>query len=123
MFSTGARPQEMRRMEARHYESAFVRLVLLREESKGKKRRRVVYLDGIACEIVERLIACHPRGPVFRNSRGQPWTADALSARFRRLRKKLSMPKLCAYTLRHSYAHWQLTMGTDSHIVGKTPRP
>ena len=29
------------------------------------------------------------------------------------------MPQLCAYTLRHSYAHWQLTAGTDSYVVGK----
>jgi hypothetical protein len=32
-----------------------------------------------------------------------PPPSDALSARFRRLRIKLGMPKLCAYTLRHSY--------------------
>ncbi len=29
------------------------------------------------------------------------------------------MPKLCAYTLRHSYAHWKLITGTDSHLVSK----
>jgi serine/threonine protein kinase len=29
------------------------------------------------------------------------------------------MPKLCAYTLRHSYAHWQLTTGTDAPVVSK----
>ena len=119
MFASGARPQEMRRVEAHHYEAELARIVLLREESKGKKRRRVIYLDDVTCPIVERLIACHPRGTLFRNSRGRPWTADALSARFRRLRMKLEMPKLCAYTLRHSYAHWQLTSGTDAHIVSK----
>ena len=32
---------------------------------------------------------------------------------------KLGAPKLCAYTLGHSYAHWQLTTGTDSHVVAK----
>ena len=105
MFASGARPQEMRRFEAHHYEPELARIVLLREESKGKKRRRVIYLDDITREIVERLIASHPQGSLFRNSRGRPWPADALSARFRRLRIKLEMPKLCAYTLRHSYAH------------------
>ena len=119
MFASGARPQEMRVIAARHYEPDLARLVLLREESKGTKRRRVIYLDDVSREIVERLAASYPRGPLFRNSRGRPWTSDALSARFRRLRKKLEMPKLCAYTLRHSYAHWQLTAGTDSYIVGK----
>ena len=42
MFASGARPQEMRRIEARHYEPVLARLVLLLEESKGKKRRRVI---------------------------------------------------------------------------------
>ena len=109
----------MRVIAARHYQPDVARLVLLREESKGAKRRRVIYLDDISREIVERLAASHPRGPLFRNSQGRPWTSDALSARFRRLRKKLEMPKLCAYTLRHSYAHWQLTSGTDSIVVSK----
>jgi site-specific recombinase XerD len=67
MLGSGARPQEMRRVEARHYEPEFVRLVLLREESKGKKRRRVVYRDDVSRKIVERLVAEHPRGPLFRN--------------------------------------------------------
>jgi integrase len=119
MFATGARPQEMRMIAARHYEPDLTRIVLLREESKGKKRRRVIYLDEVSRDIVERLVRTFSRGPLFRNSRGRPWTSDALSARFRRLRAKLGMPQLCAYTLRHSYAHWQLTAGTDSHIVSK----
>ena len=119
MFASGARPQEIRHIEARHYEPELVRLVFLRDESKGKKRRRVVYLDDVAREIVKRLVASYPRGPLFRNSRGRAWTSDALSARFRRLKSKLGMPKLCAYTLRHSYAHWQLIAGIDSHVVSK----
>lgn len=110
MFASGARPQEIRRFEARHYEPDLARLVLRCEESKGKRQRRVIYLDDLSREIVERLIARHPRGSLFRNSRGRPWTADALTARFRRLRNKLDMPNLCAYTLRHSYAHWKLTL-------------
>ena len=119
MFASGARPQEMRQIAARHYDPELVRVVLRREESKGEKRRRVIYLDDLSRAIVERLVARHPRGPLFRNSRGKPWTADAFSARFRRLRIKLAMPELCAYTLRHSYAHWQLTSGTDAHFVSK----
>ena len=29
------------------------------------------------------------------------------------------MPKLCAYSLRHSYAHWKITTGTDSYALSK----
>ena len=89
------------------------------KESKGKTRQRAVYLDDTATEIVERLVATYPHGPLFRNSRGKPWTKGAITARFRRLKEKLNMPELCAYTLRHSYSHWKLTSGTEAHIVSK----
>jgi integrase len=75
------------------------------------------YLDAVSRDIVEGLIRKFPTGPIFRNSQGRPWTEDALRGRFRRLKKKLGMPESCAYSLRHSYAHWALTNGADSHII------
>ena len=88
-------------------------------ESKGKRRQRVIYLDAVSRDVVQRLIRKFPTGAIFRNSQGKPWTEDALGGRFRRLKKKLGMPDLCAYSLRHSYAHWALTNGVDSHILSK----
>ena len=121
MLFTGARPQESRVVEARHYDKAHNRLVFSRYESKGEKRQRVIYLDvdHTAREIVERLIKRYPEGAIFRNREGETWTKNAFNCRFRRLKKKLKMPELCAYTCRHSFAHWKLTSGTDSHIVSK----
>jgi integrase len=118
-LASGARPQEMRRVESRHYEPQFSRWVFRVTESKGKTRQRAVYLDDTATKIVEKLVERYPEGPLFRNSRGKPWTKGAITARFRRLKAKLNMPELCAYTLRHSYSHWKLTTGTEAHIVSK----
>ena len=76
-------------------------------------------LDDTAREIVERLIKQYPEGTIFRNREGNAWTKNAFNCRFRRLKKKLNMPELCAYTCRHSFAHMKLTSGTDSQIVSK----
>ena len=119
MLFTGARPQEARVVEARHYDKAHGRLVFSRYESKGEKRQRAIYLDDTAREIVERLIKQYPEGTIFRNREGNAWTKNAFNCRFRRLKKKLNMPELCAYTCRHSFAHWKLTSGIDSQIVSK----
>lgn len=117
MLSTGARPQELRHVEARHFDRELRRLYFPCDESKGKRNQRAVYLDDLAFAVVERLAATHPKGPIFRNSRGRPWTRHAIGGRFRRLRARLNMPMLCAYSLRHSHAHWRVITGTDSYVL------
>ncbi len=42
-----------------------------------------------------------------------------MNCRFKRLKRIMKMPKLCATTLRHSFAHHQLESGQDSLIVSK----
>lgn len=76
-------------------------------------------LPDEALVIVDRLAKQYKSGPIFRNRNGEPWKKDAIKCRFARLKEKLNTPELCATTLRHSYAHYQLTSGTDSHIVSK----
>ena len=83
-WETGCRPQEILAVEARHVEAD--RWVFPVEESKGKKRKRVVYLTEPALEITRRLVAERPEGPLFRNVNGKPWNAHSLNCRFRRLR-------------------------------------
>lgn len=118
-LSTGSRPQETRAVEARHYDRENSRLVFGREESKGKKQQRVIYLDDTAKEIVERLAKRYPTGVIFRNTKGRPWTKDAVNCRFRHLKKKFALPELCAYTLRHSFAYAKLASGVEPHFVSK----
>jgi integrase len=93
-WHTGARPQEIVRIEKRHFEESQARIVLPPKEAKGKKRYRVIYLDEKALEIVKRLCMEHPSGAIFRNTRGTPWTPWAINCRFNRLQQSLGREAL-----------------------------
>jgi len=117
MLTTGARTQEMFDFTAAHFDGK--KLTLPIDESKGRQVSRVVYLPAPALAIVRRLVAAYPAGALFRNTQGVPWTKDSINCQFRRLKRKMKMPSLCATTLRHSFAHHRLTMGQDSLTVSK----
>jgi len=117
MLATGARAEEIVRFEALHLHGN--RFILPVAESKGRKKSRVVYIPDDALAIVKRLVAQYPTGKLFRNSVGVPWNKDSINCRFRRLKKVLGMPKLCATVLRHSFSHHRLTSGQDALTVSK----
>jgi integrase len=119
MLDSGARPQEVCRAEVRHFDRDNCRLVFPRAESKGKKRPRVIYLPPVSFEIVDRLAKQHKTGAIFRTTKDTPWTKNSVNCRFKRLKRELKMPKLCATVLRHSYGHHRLVTGTDSLVISK----
>lgn len=116
LFESGARPQELRGVTAADFEASPRKLVLKRESSKGGRDRRVIRLEGRALAIVTRLALKYPEGTLFRNSRGQAWTAYAIGNRFRRLSEKTGVP-VCAYVIRHSYVTNALIRGVDPLTV------
>jgi integrase len=85
-------------------------------EAKIKTRARIVYLTEAALEITKRRMLKFPEGPIFRNTKGRPWTASSVSCRFDRLRKKLGI-KYCLYNFRHSFATRLLEAGVDALTV------
>jgi integrase len=103
---TGARPQEIARLEARHVRGDHA--VFPKDESKGKERERVIFLVPEAQAIIKKAIEKYPTGPLFRNTRGAAWTKNAISQTFGRLEEELG-EQFCLYTIRHSYAHHALT--------------
>lgn len=109
MWETGCRPQEIRLIQRKHIDGN--RITLERNSSKGEKYNRVIYLNESAREILGRLKGT---GPLFRNSKGNPWTANSVRCRFRTLKKKMNLPELCATTLRHSWATNSLKNGMDT---------
>lgn len=117
LWNTGCRPQELRAIEARHVDGDKV--TLTRKQSKGKKHRRVIYLNETAAEIVRRRCEAFPEGPIFRSYRGKrPWSKNAFKCRFQRLRKDDDkLDGLCSYTMRHSYITESLTRGVDCLTV------
>lgn len=118
LWETGCRPLEARQLEGRYCDLENTLAVFPLEQSKGKRRRRVLFLNATALEICRRLAEKHPEGPLFRNRRGNAWTKDAMQCRLSRLRDKLAMPELCAYTFRHSFATQGLMNGVDPVTIG-----
>lgn len=122
VWETGARPQELRLIEARHcqIQEGFSRIVLPPSKSKGragkKRKPRVIYLNAIAREIVRAYCSKHPEGPIFRNKNG-PWNKDKIRQKFRRYALKTGK-KFCLYNLRHSWATEALTSDVDATTVG-----
>jgi integrase len=115
-FECGARPQETLRLEARHVDLANGRWVFPASEAKGGRLPRVVYVPPASMQITERLMEAHPVGVLFRNSKGKPWTADAVNCRFGRIQRKLNV-RYSLYSLRHSWVNRMLTNGVDGLTV------
>jgi len=85
LWDTGCRVQEIRLVEAKNFNEAERCWEFKRTKSKGKRVPRTVYLTDTALEITRRLASQHPSGPIFRNSKGEPWTRNAIRCRFRKL--------------------------------------
>jgi integrase len=102
MRGTGCRPGEVSAVTAEHFSAEAGTWTFLRHKTVKKTRKpRVVFLPPPVVELCRRLVAMYPEGPLFRNSRGEPWNRNAIRCRFRRLRKKLKLgPGVVAYCLR-----------------------
>ena len=116
MRETGCRPQEARRMEARHFNRSTGTITFSRQESKGGKKQRVIVLTDTALAVVQRLTLKYPSGPILRNTAGITWKASAIIARFGRLSKKLGFP-ITAYHLRHAFCTNALLRGVEPLTV------
>jgi integrase/recombinase XerC len=123
---SGARPGEVARVTAADCDLGASTWTLQRHKTAKKTGKpRVIYLPPEAVELTRELVARHPGGPIFRNSRGNPWTRNAIRIWFRNLRTKHPELKgIVAYTYRASFATDALENGvpdaTVSALVGHT---
>jgi len=120
VLESGLRPQEIHQAQVRHYQNGL--LVFPKQESKGKKRCRVIPLNPVSVQIVEKLISRRsgPNDFIFLNTEGKPWNKSSVNCAMRRLKKKADFPGICAYALRHSYAYAALTQGGEPMAVAKS---
>ena len=118
-WESGCRPQEVKRLEPRHVRLDQHLILIPKEEAKGKKHPRVIYLSDRAEQIIKRHLEQCSEGPIFRNEDGEPWTAQAMSCRFGRLKKHLDGVKYCGYDLRHGFATRKLVDGHNPSIVAE----
>jgi integrase/recombinase XerC len=115
-WETGIRPEEVKKIEARHLQLASHRVVFPKQEAKGKRRPRVIFMTHRAEAIIIRLVQTRPEGLLFRNADGVAWTSYAINCRFCRLKKTLGT-KYAAYSLRHGFATRKLEEGVDHLTV------
>ena len=122
---TGARPIEVRTVTAEMVDFGNGIWVFHKHKTAKKTgKSRVVYLTPAMLQLTRELVERHPLGdgPLFRNSRGKPWTANAIRCRMRRLRKKLGLEDgTVAYSYRHTFvtdALTQLDADTVAELVG-----
>jgi integrase len=106
MEQTGCRPSEVGRITAADVNLDQETWVFHKHKTcKKVAKPRIVYLTPAMVELTRRLMAQHPTGPLFLNTRGDPWTRNAIRCRFRNLRKKLPhLAGVISYTYRHSFA-------------------
>ncbi|HEY2411072.1 MAG TPA: site-specific integrase [Pirellulaceae bacterium] len=117
-WKTGARPQELTRIEKRHIQKNKT-VVFPKKEAKGKKRARVIFLDDECYAILARQAVKYPEGPLLRNTRGEPWTAMSIGCRFGRMKDTLGYRPVL-YWFRHSYIHHGLTKGKIDPVTMAT---
>jgi integrase len=124
LWHTGARPQELRAIRAEWCQDS--KIVFPLAASKGRRKRRVIYLDGMARRQAAYLRSRHRHSQIFRTPTGRPWTKHNLVKSFRLLRKEIGIDGLCAYSLRHSFITRLLEQGVDvatvAAIAGNSPR-
>jgi integrase len=118
VWETGCRPFEARRLEVRHVHLDRAVIAIPPEEAKGRKKWRLIRLEGRALEIVTARLAVVKTGPVFLNADGVPWTSSAMACRFGRLEKKLGVRHF-AYAFRHGFANRLLVSGVDHLTVAE----
>jgi integrase len=116
---TGARPGEVARVTAGDADLVNGQWVLRNHKTaKQTGKPRIIVLPPEAMELTKHLVALHPDGPLFRNSRGLPWSTGAIRLRFRNLRRKHPELKgVVAYTYRASFATDALEAGVQDASV------
>lgn len=118
MWATGARPGELSKVEAAHYHDGLWCLDPDEHKTGGKTgKERVIGVVEELVQIVERRCRLYPTGPIFRNSHGRKWDAQALFVRFEtarrdtRRRKAAIREEVVPYSYRHAWATHALEAG------------
>lgn len=115
-YDTGCRPQELKMLEARHIDLGCRRAVIPGKEAKGGITRTIYFPTDRSVEVIQRLVAARPAGPLFLNRLGNRWTGMAIKCRMEDLDGVLGR-RVTHYSLRHSFVTRKLLAGVDSHVV------
>lgn len=115
---TGCRPSEIRRVKPEHFDPVSGTWTLPGKTTRKTGKPRVIFLTPPVVELCKQLIAHNKDDrPIFRNRQGEPWGRQGIDHRFQKVAKKLNLPTLASYTLRHSFCTFALQRGVDVATV------
>lgn len=113
---SGARPIQVRSLTAANVINGS--WVFRKHKTAGKTGKPLVVRCGPCLQTLTRiLVRFRPTGHLFLTSHGKPWPKDGLALRFRRLRDKVGLEGITAYSYRHSYATDALEAGISIPTV------
>jgi integrase len=125
--ATGARPGEIAAATASDYNREIGAIVYhsddtrldgeFRHKTSGHGKERTIFLTGEARRIVEELVSRHQTGPLFRTRGNKAWTPATIARYFIRIRRAVGLPKLSAYSYRHTYATAWLEKGKSVDVL------
>lgn len=118
LYQTGARPSELTTLTAADVNFDH-RVALLREHKTAHHtgQPRLIVLSPAAAELLRARAQERPDGPLLRNTRGKPWTKDAIVLAVRTASKRAGV-KVTAYGYRHTFATNALEQGLpDAHVA------
>lgn len=107
MRLTGARPSEICKAKICDIDQAAGEIILVEHKTAAKtgKPRRIAIGHPALIEIITAAIGDRVEGPIFLRTDGKPWSPEALSNTYRRLRDAAGLrPDLVLYLARHEHA-------------------
>jgi len=123
---TGARPGDIARVTAAHFDEANCCWVLPQHKTRlHTGKAKVIWLTPVMLRTTRHLIRRFPAGPLFRTESGSQWKKNNIAQTFRRLKKRLGIDdKSVPYSLRHTFCTDALSAGvpikTVAELVGHT---
>jgi integrase len=119
LLQTGARPSELRRLT--WDEVRGDRWVIFQHKTAKKIHKpRVVYLTPAMQRLMDYLRKKATSESVFLNSRGQPWTVNAIRLAMGRIKTKCGLADdVCAYLFRHTFGTRAILNGLSSSEVAE----
>ena len=110
----GTRPGELRTLTASRIDlEAGVATV------SGKTGERRVMIPEAARAILEAQMKRWPEGPIMRNTKGEPWRDNAISAQMQRARQRVGIKGVVTYHARGAFATRAIKNGVPSLLVSK----